>query len=52
MLSIQNKDRDAIVNFLENMIVPAQTGATIMQIVDLLKKLEEQVIPSPDVPNE
>jgi hypothetical protein len=51
MLLLDNKDRDAIVSFLEAIVVPAQTGANIMQVTALLKKLEEQ--PSnPETPNE
>lgn len=42
MLLIQEKDRDAIVSFLETIVVPAQIGASIMQVTSLLKNIPIQ----------
>lgn len=41
MLHLQEKDRDAVVQFLQTVIVPAQTGAWIMQIVQILSSLPD-----------
>ena len=39
---ISTKDRDYIVNFLSGVVVPAQTGANIMNTVDFLSNLPEE----------
>jgi len=39
MLLLDNKDRDAIVSFLESIVVPAPVWANIIQVTGLLKGL-------------
>jgi hypothetical protein len=46
---LKKEDRDSIVNFLQNVVVPAPTGASIMQIVNLLSNLPEE---KPEAPKE
>lgn len=41
MLKISKKDRDAIVSYLQSVIVPASVGANLFNIASLLSKLEE-----------
>lgn len=42
-LALQERDRDAIVTFLESIVVPANIGANIMQVTALLKNLPQEV---------
>jgi hypothetical protein len=50
MLGLDIKLRNEIVKVLSNVIVPAQDGAVLMQIVKLLSELKEVEIPKKDVP--
>lgn len=50
-LLLQEKDRDAVVSFLETIVVPDQTGANIMQVTSLLRNLPIDN-PAPEPPEE
>jgi hypothetical protein len=41
MFKIKKQDRDEIVNYLNNVTVPAFIGANLKTIADILSKLEE-----------
>ena len=49
MLGLDIKLRNEIVKVLSNVIVPAQEGAVLMQIVKLLSELKEVETPKKDV---
>ena len=49
MLQIDKKLRNEIVKILPTIILSAQDGAVIMQIVKLLSELKEVETPKPDV---
>ncbi len=52
MLLLKKEDRDSICNFLSGLIVPAQTGQSVMAIVDLLWSLKEQEVTPTEAKND
>ncbi len=49
MLLLDNKDRDAIVSFLESIVVPAPVWANIIQVTGLLKGLASNETKEEDI---
>lgn len=49
MLQIDAKMRDEIVRVLQQLLAPATSGHTIMQIANLLSNLKEVEKPKPNV---
>ena len=41
MLNLENKTRDEIVNFLKGQVVPAQVGAGLVQVCNILAGLKD-----------
>jgi hypothetical protein len=44
MLKLSKQNRDEIVVYLRNVIVPSTVGANLIAIADILSKLEEEKV--------